>query len=164
MTVIFYQVQVAADKAMNAAVNAAGAAREAKELASVAADIARVAIEKSGICDPRQRNFSQIGSMCTARRPRVSTPTALNQRYDDDGQSDWNEFGFYAPRFDAKTIYTENVQIMSHLHFDHLVSRSVDEHRRVGRHYFSSRRDLIFVFRLHLIRHSSVSQERSIKT
>ena len=107
---------------MNAAVNAASAAREAKLLAGIAAGMAQTAISKSGICNPLMRNFSQPGSKCSDRRP--SPPTKLHQwhRLGISDEGEWNELGFFASRFGAETMYTENVQIMSHVNFDHLAA------------------------------------------
>mmetsp|Transcript_8858 Transcript_8858/g.26583 ORF Transcript_8858/g.26583 Transcript_8858/m.26583 type:complete len:162 (+) Transcript_8858:1235-1720(+) len=104
---------------MGAAVNAADAAREAKHLAFTAAKVTQTAIEKSGICNLQHHNFSQPGSTCSQQRPRPELgPLTLARQSSED---DWNELGFYASRFHAQTIQTENVQTLSHLHFDHLV-------------------------------------------
>mmetsp|Transcript_12543 Transcript_12543/g.38605 ORF Transcript_12543/g.38605 Transcript_12543/m.38605 type:complete len:338 (+) Transcript_12543:38-1051(+) len=105
---------------MGAAVNAADAAREAKHLAFTAAKVTQTAIEKSGICNLQHHNFSQPGSTCSQQRPRPELgPLTLARQSSED---DWNELGFYASRFHAQTIQTENVQTLSHLHFDHLAA------------------------------------------
>ena len=107
---------------MNAAVNAASEAREAKRLAATTAEIARAAISRSGICSAQMRNFSQSGSQCAERRPSPPAGGGRGQGLDSLDKEEWNELGFFASRFNAKTIYTEHVQIMSHMHFNHLAA------------------------------------------
>ena len=114
---------------MLAAVTAAEAARQAKALASDSAEEAQNAIRQSGICTARRQNFSQAGSRCAALRPRP-VQSEFGQS-SSSTQGDWGEFGFFPSRFDADTISTRNVQIISHLHLDHLVHAAFCRHLHI---------------------------------